>query len=153
MKLAPKSYTKPVLYNEDGEAYIDIPEICQELGWHEGDVIEWIDNKDGTYTIQKKETDTELVVVETIQMFRHRYVVQVPKGKALWALDTVTCEEAHEFSQEWLGETISSHRTITEEEYFRLFSEDNGYLDSWTDERKLSYVTKVNSNGVVDHDE
>jgi hypothetical protein len=28
-----------------------------EVDWHEGDVIEWIDNKDGSWTLQKKLDD------------------------------------------------------------------------------------------------
>lgn len=29
-------------------------ELCEQLGWKEGDTIEWIDNKDGTWTLKKK---------------------------------------------------------------------------------------------------
>ena len=29
-------------------------ELCEQLGWQPGDEVEWIDNKDGTWTIQKK---------------------------------------------------------------------------------------------------
>lgn len=29
-------------------------EILAEVGWKEGDVIEWIDNKDGSWTMRKK---------------------------------------------------------------------------------------------------
>jgi bifunctional DNA-binding transcriptional regulator/antitoxin component of YhaV-PrlF toxin-antitoxin module len=29
-------------------------EICEHLGWQEGDTLEWIDNKDGTWTLRKK---------------------------------------------------------------------------------------------------
>jgi hypothetical protein len=28
-------------------------EITEHLGWREGDDIEWIDNKDGTWTLRK----------------------------------------------------------------------------------------------------
>jgi plastocyanin len=28
--------------------------LCAELGWQAGDTIEWTNNKDGTWTIQKK---------------------------------------------------------------------------------------------------
>lgn len=31
-------------------------ELCETLGWHEGDTIEWIDNKDGTWTLKKIES-------------------------------------------------------------------------------------------------
>jgi hypothetical protein len=39
-----------------GEMLLDIGEACKELGWAEGDAIEWIDNKDGTWTLKRKET-------------------------------------------------------------------------------------------------
>jgi DNA-binding Xre family transcriptional regulator len=29
-------------------------ELCAELGWQVGDTVTWIDNKDGTWLIQKK---------------------------------------------------------------------------------------------------
>ena len=28
-------------------------EVCEMLGWKEGDTIEWIDNRDGTWTLKK----------------------------------------------------------------------------------------------------
>jgi hypothetical protein len=28
-------------------------ELTQHLGWIEGDALEWIDNKDGTWTLRK----------------------------------------------------------------------------------------------------
>ncbi|MDE1254758.1 MbcA/ParS/Xre antitoxin family protein [Vibrio aestuarianus] len=38
----------------DGEAFFNIPEILQkELQWNEGDQIEWMDNKDGSWTLRK----------------------------------------------------------------------------------------------------
>ena len=43
-------------------------------------------------------SETELVLVETVFQHRMRYVVEVPQGKKDWALDTVVCQEAQEFS-------------------------------------------------------
>ena len=38
-----------------GELVIDLGnELCEHLGWKPGDEVEWIDNKDGTWTIRKK---------------------------------------------------------------------------------------------------
>ena len=38
-----------------GEMLLDIGEACRELGWKEGDVLQWIDNKDGTWTLKRKD--------------------------------------------------------------------------------------------------
>lgn len=92
--------------------------------------------------------ETQLVLVETISQFRIRYVVEVPVGvddygkdKKLWALDTVSCEEAKEFSQESLGELIVSHRVIDEKEALEIWDNDNDYLKDWEPEHKLEYIT------------
>ena len=34
-------------------------EILLELGWKEGDVVEWIDNKDGTWSLKKQDILTD----------------------------------------------------------------------------------------------
>ena len=39
---------------EGGEAFFRIPnEYLVELKWQDGDVIEWIDNNDGSWTLRK----------------------------------------------------------------------------------------------------
>ncbi len=108
--------------------------ILEGTGWKPGDTIEWIDNKDGSWTMKKKEM--QWVLVECVSMFRQRYMVQVPSGKAEWALDTVTMEEAQEFSQEHLGETIISHRVVTEDAAMQLCNQDNSYCSTWSYEQK-----------------
>ena len=117
-------------------------DILEQTGWKTGDSIDWIDNKDGSWTMKKIET--QWVLVETVSMFRERYMVEVPigtdqygKDKADWALDTVTLEEAKEFSQEHLGETIMSHRVVTKEEALALCDKDNDYAKVWNDELKM----------------
>ena len=38
-----------------GELLLDLgTELCAELGWQAGDTLEWIDNKDGSWLLQKK---------------------------------------------------------------------------------------------------
>jgi len=38
-----------------GELLLDLgTELCAELGWQAGDTVEWIDNKDGSWLLQKK---------------------------------------------------------------------------------------------------
>lgn len=130
--------------DENGELILPLSdELCAEAGWKIGDTLEWIDNEDGTWTLRKKEMKTELVLVEAISSFRMRYVVEVPVGKKEWALDTVTMNEAEEFSQEHISEQIVSHRVIDMAEYHRLFAEDNSYLNGWTDEQKLRFITPL----------
>jgi hypothetical protein len=118
-------------------------DILEGTGWKTGDNIEWIDNKDGSWTMKKIET--QWVLVEAISTFRERYMVEVPigvdrygKDKADWALDTVTLCEAKEFSQEHLGETIVSHRVVTKEEAMALCDKDNAYCKAWTEEHKVA---------------
>jgi 6-pyruvoyltetrahydropterin/6-carboxytetrahydropterin synthase len=51
-------YTVPVKYDEKtDEYYIEFPdEAINELSWKIGDVLDWRDNSDGSYTITKKDT-------------------------------------------------------------------------------------------------
>jgi hypothetical protein len=86
--------------------------------------------------------EKEFVLVETIYQFRQRYLVEVPKDEYEWALDTVVGEDAKEFSQKQLGETIVSHRIIDKDDIIPLCDEDNDYAKSWDDELKLkTFVT------------
>lgn len=40
------------------ELYIQFPEhAMNQVGWTEGDIIEWVDNNDGSFTLVKKEAD------------------------------------------------------------------------------------------------
>ena len=120
-------------------------EIFSETGWEIGDTLEWVDQKDGSWVLRKKdmEDETEWVLVECISTFRERYMVEVPKGKADWALDTVTMNEAKEFSQKHLGETIVSHRVISEEDALELCDNENEYAKSWNTEMKMNaFFTK-----------
>ena len=141
------SWTLDVKYdNETGDTYLQLPDdMMLAAGWNLGDDIEWIDNKDGTWTMKKieKDNEKEWVLVECVSQFRQRYMCQVPKGKAEWALDTVTMNEAKEFSQEHLGETIVSHRVIPFTEALELCNVDNEYCNKWNDEKKIEvFFTK-----------
>jgi len=140
-----KSWTLEVKEDtETGDAILEFPDdLMQQAGWKEGDTLEWIDNKDGSWTMKKKEL-TQWVLVECVSTFRERYMVEVPVGvddygkdKSLWALDTVTMQEAKEFSQEHIGEQIISHRVLTKEEALKLCDKDNAYYNSWNEETKI----------------
>ena len=47
---------------KEGELYIEIPgDMMDRLGWKNSDDFEWIDNKDGTFTLTKtSKVDVEL---------------------------------------------------------------------------------------------
>lgn len=87
--------------------------------------------------------DKDYVLVETVDSFRMRYVVALPRGANKdWALDTVVMDEAKEFSQQYIGEQIISHRGISKEELLSLIEEDNDYAASWPEEKKIEvFVT------------
>ena len=89
--------------------------------------------------------DKKLYIVETISMFRMRYVVEA--NEAEHAADEVVFRlgnsELKEFSQHHVDEVITSTREITQEEYLKQFDIDNDYLLTWTDEQKLGFVNKI----------
>jgi len=135
-----------VILEEDPETkdlIMPLPEgMCDELGWEIGDSLDWSASPDGSFLLSKKQT--QWVLVECVSTFRQRYMVEVPVGpddqgndKTLWALDTVTMEEAKEFSQEHIGEQIVSHRVVTKKEALELCDQDNDYTKSWDKETKM----------------
>lgn len=91
--------------------------------------------------------DKKLYLVETVSLFRMRYVVEANEEDH--ALDEVVCnvgssdDNWEEFSQCHMDEVISSSREITLEEYFKLHAIDNSYMDSWSDEEKLRFINKI----------
>ena len=58
------TYTVQIQYDvREGDFYIPLPEemlqSIAELGWNVNDELEWTDNKNGTFTIEKKEERDE----------------------------------------------------------------------------------------------
>ena len=130
---------------ETGDLVLPLPEkLMEETGWKTGDTLDWKDNGDGTFSMTKQKTEeTEWVLVEAISQFRERYMVEVPKGKAEWALDTVTLNQAQEFSQEHLGEVIVSHRVVSFDEALEMCDKDNHYCKAWDTDKKVdAFFTK-----------
>ena len=126
--------------DENGEFILPLTDpIFADLGWEVGDTILWEDNGDGSWTMSKK-PKTKIVLVDAIQMFRMRYAVEIPEDAPdEWALDTVVCNEAQEFSQESLGEHISSYRVIDQMEFLTQYRKDNDYINgkygkAWDDD-------------------
>ncbi len=84
-------------------------------------------------------------MVETVSIFRIRYVVEAKE--ATHASDEVVMKLSNtgfdEFSQYHVDEVISSVREITDDEYLKIFDEDNAYLKDWPDEKKFKFVQKI----------
>ena len=80
-------------------------------------------------------------LVETVSMFRMRYVVECESAEH--AKDTVSMNEADEFGQLHIDENIVGCREVTDDEIPVLFFEDAPYLESWGPERAMEAVHKV----------
>lgn len=80
---------------------------------------------------------SKYVMVDAISQFRMRYVVEVPDDAACsaveYAEDTVACEDAKEFSQLHLGETIVNSREVTLQEAIEQFKTDEPVFSEWED--------------------
>ena len=92
----------------------------------------------------------KLYMVETVSIFRHRYVVEAKEETH--ALDEVTCfrgdTEFKEFSQKHVDECITSSREISKEEFLKMFDVDNDYLKDWNDKQKLEFINKIEYKGL-----
>ena len=50
-----KSWRVHIQEEEDGNLVLPFPqEMLDEVGWHPGDNLEWVDRGDGTWEIRKK---------------------------------------------------------------------------------------------------
>ena len=95
------------------------------------------------------DTDKNYVLVEVVQQFRIRYAIKVPPGedKSEYALNLVADNEPKEFSQKDLGETVISHRYMTEKGLLELWDRDNDYCKAWPDSQKIKiFVTDIPKN-------
>lgn len=129
---------------ETGDLILPFPEgMLEQMGWNIGDTLNWETKDNASFYISKKEP-TEWVLVECVSTFRERYMIEVPKGKSEWALDTVVMQEAKEFSQEHLGEQIVSHRVVSKQEALSMCDKDNQYCNGWSiDKKESSFFTRM----------
>ena len=138
-----KRYTIDLIKEGDETILPLTDEILMEAGWNVGDDIEFIDNKNGSYTMRKveKSPDEKYYLVECIASYRMRYVVRALREEH--AEDTVAVEQAKEFSQKWMGENIISTRELTRDEIIAMCDKDNEYVKTWSDEKKFeAFVTE-----------
>lgn len=100
--------TETVVIDEDQDGNLVLPfsdAAMSAVGWNEGDRIDWHDNGDGTFTLTKVEPKV-LIEVQTVQMVRHKYYVEVPADHPEYALDSVTCNEVTPHNKKYLDEVI-----------------------------------------------
>ena len=94
--------------------------------------------------------ETVWVMVETIQSYRLRYMVEAPASNPEYALDDVTMQTPKEFSQLALPEIITSHRVMSEEDALQLCEEDNDYCRSWNNEQLMkAFFTKTGETNSI----
>lgn len=78
------------------------------------------------------------VMVECVSMFRMRYMVEAPADHPEYALDTVVCNDAKEFSQQYVDENIISHRVMSLQEAMQFCDIDNDYCSDWNEDQKIN---------------
>jgi len=83
-------------------------------------------------------------MVETVSVFRMRYVIEAKNASDAKDEVTMNIGELAEFSQLHVDEMITSAREIDKKEYLRLFDEDNEYLKDWDKQQKLNWINKLN---------
>ena len=79
-------------------------------------------------------------LVETISMFRMRYVIDCENADH--AMDEVTMG-MEEFAQKHLDEVIVSTRVVSDEEIPEIFFEDAPYLRDWGPEKAFQNIYKI----------
>ena len=97
-------------------------------------------------------SDKKLYIVETVSMFRMRYVVEAKEEGHAHDEVVMNCsggysDDWQEFSQHHMDEVIVSSREISKDEYMKIFDKDNDYLKDWSDEQKLRFIN------VIDYEE
>jgi len=97
---------------------------------------------------------SDYVVVDTISVFKQRYIIPreeverfneevvcTEKLAKLWAQESVESEEEKEFSQRWLGETVTNIDIIDTPKVLGLFKDDNEELSQeWSQANQLDYI-------------
>ena len=79
------------------------------------------------------------VLVETIYTFKHSYLCEIPdESPEEWAVDIVLMEEAEEFVQEGLGETVIGCRVVTEQEAVDYYNKTDPLFPIESTERYLT---------------
>lgn len=89
--------------------------------------------------------EKKLYLVETISMFRMRYVIEA--NEESHAHDEFIMEVGKdsfkEFSQHHIDEVIVSSRELSAIDYIELFDKDNDYCKSWPVSKKMEAINTI----------
>jgi hypothetical protein len=89
--------------------------------------------------------EKKLYLVETVSMFRMRYVIEA--HEAGHAEDEFVMEVGKdsfkEFSQHHMDEVIVSTRELSAIDYIQLFDKDNDYCKSWPVSKKMESINTI----------
>ena len=97
---------------------------------------------------------SDYVIVDTISVFKQRYIIPreevqrfneevalTDKLAKLWSQESVEAEEVKEFSQRWLGETVTNIDIVDTVKALKYFAEDNEELSQeWSQAKQLDYI-------------
>jgi bifunctional DNA-binding transcriptional regulator/antitoxin component of YhaV-PrlF toxin-antitoxin module len=54
-----KRYTIPIESNENDDLYLSLPDdLLDDLGWREGDILEWSEDIDGTLLLKRVDEES-----------------------------------------------------------------------------------------------
>ena len=85
-----KNKTWTVTVEEDastGDLILSLPEdLLKEQGWKEGDTLQWIDNQNGTWSLQKKHVVDESVITayNNERLVSSQYDKATPEEEEAW---------------------------------------------------------------------
>ena len=82
-------------------------------------------------------------LVETVSMFRMRYVVEARTPEDACDEVVMMGEDLKEFGQKHIDENIIGVREVVDEAIPALFFEDSPYLSEWGDEIAFEHVSTV----------
>lgn len=89
--------------------------------------------------------EKKLYLVETVSMFRMRYVIEA--NEESHAHDEFIMEVGKdsfkEFSQHHIDEVIVSSRKLSASDYIELFDKDNDYCKLWPVSKKMEVINTI----------
>jgi hypothetical protein len=97
------------------------------------------------YWNEVEEMEKKLYMVETVSIFRMRYVVEAREPEH--ATDEVVMELRNdcfkEFSQHHIDENIMSVRELSATDFVNEFDADNAYLKDWPINKKMEFINVI----------